>query len=152
MELYSDGACSGNPGKGAYAAILKKGDKETKYIKAFKHTTNNRMELLAVIKPLETLKKASEIKIYSDSQYVIKAINEGGLTNWIKKGWIKSNKKPVLNIDLWERMRPLLIKHKLTFYWVKGHADNHYNNKCNDLAIEAYNKNEFIEDDGYNGN
>ena len=114
MILYSDGACSGNPGKGAYASILKEKDKEVviEYIKAFKHTTNNRMELLGVIEPIESLEYTVEIDIYSDSQYVVKAINDGWLKNWIKKGWKKSNNKPVLNIDLWKRMIVILKKHK----------------------------------------
>ncbi len=149
LELYADGACSCNPGKGAYASILRSGGKDIEYIKAFKHTTNNRMELLGVIEPLESFVSFQKIHIFSDSQYIVKAVNEGWLKNWIRKNWKKSNNKPVLNIDLWKRLIPLLEKHNLTFTWIKGHSGNHYNNKCDELAINAYNGSDFVEDKGY---
>ena len=151
MILYSDGACSGNPGKGAYASILREKDKEIEWehVKAFEHTTNNRMELMGVIEPIEALEDTTKIDIYSDSQYVVKAINEGWLKNWIKKGWKKSNNKPVLNIDLWKRMITILKKHELSFHWVKGHSNNIYNNKCDKLAVNAYGGNVFVKDKEY---
>ena len=149
--LYTDGACTGNTGKGAYASILREKDKEveTEHVKAFEHTTNNRMELMGVIEPIEALKDPAKIDIYSDSQYVVKAINEGWLKNWIKRGWKKSNKKPVLNIDLWKRMIEILKKHELSFHWVKGHSNNVYNNKCDELAVNAYNGSDFVKDKEY---
>ncbi len=149
LELYADGACSCNPGKGAYASILRSGGKDIEYIKAFKHTTNNRMELLGVIEPLESFVSFQKINIFSDSQYVVKAVNEGWLKNWVKKNWRKSDNKPVLNIDLWKRLIPLLEKYDLTFTWIKGHGNNPYNNKCDELAVNAYNGNNFVEDEEY---
>ncbi len=149
MILYSDGACSGNPGKGAYAAIIQDNDKETEYIKAYKHTTNNRMELLGIIEPLEQLEKPSEITIYSDSQYVVNAINKNWLNNWIKNNWKKSNKKKVLNIDLWKRMRSLLIEHRLIFNWIRGHNEHIENERCDKLSVKARQSSDLNNDIGY---
>lgn len=150
MTLYTDGACSGNPGKGAYAAIIKVGDTEREVVRAFKLTTNNRMELLAIIEPLEAIKLPNKVEIYSDSKYVVDSINKKWLNNWIKNEWKRNSKnKPVLNVDLWKRMRQLLLKHRLTFHWVKGHNGNPMNDKCDELAVTAYNGDEFSEDEGY---
>jgi ribonuclease HI len=149
MNLYSDGACEGNPGKGAYAAILQKDNVEKTYTKAYKHTTNNRMELLGVIEPLEEIKESSQVDIYSDSQYVVNAINKQWLENWIKNNWKKSNKKKVLNIDLWKRMVVMIEKHQLAFHWIRGHDEHIENEKCDKLAVSARQNETLNEDLGY---
>ena len=139
--IYTDGACSGNPGKGGYAAILKYKQIEKEICGAEDETTNNRMELMAVIKGLEALKEPCEAEIYSDSQYVVSAMNEGWLDGWRKNGWKTAGKKAVKNPDLWQRLSKLTEIHKVSFVKVKGHADNEYNNRCDELAVRQY-KNE----------
>ncbi|MDD5457122.1 MAG: ribonuclease HI [Candidatus Margulisbacteria bacterium] len=138
--IYTDGACSGNPGPGGWGAILryKDGDKEfEKEINgAEPETTNNKMELTAVIKALEALKEKCKIDLYTDSKYVAQGIEEW-LPNWEKNGWRNANKKPVKNQELWRRLKELKDQHKVTFHWVKGHADNPYNNRCDELAVLA---------------
>ena len=133
--IYTDGACSGNPGKGGYAAILKYKQIEKEICGAEDETTNNRMELMAVIKGLEALKEPCEAEIYSDSQYVVSAMNEGWLDGWRKNGWKTAGKKAVKNPDLWQRLSELMEIHKVSFVKVKGHADNEYNNRCDELAV-----------------
>ena len=136
--IYTDGACSGNPGKGGYAAILKYKQIEKEICGAEDETTNNRMELMAVIKGLEALKEPCEAEIYSDSQYVVSAMNEGWLDGWRKNGWKTAGKKAVKNPDLWQRLSELTEIHKVSFVKVKGHADNEYNNRCDELAVRQY--------------
>lgn len=150
--LYSDGACSVNPGKGGYGAILLAEDKEYKFSCGFTKTTNNRMELLGIIEPLEKLLSPSRIHIYSDSKYVVDSINKKWINGWKKRGWRKSNNKSVLNIDLWKRMDYLLDYHELDFTWVKGHNDNEYNEICDKLAVEARQQVNLIKDANYEDN
>lgn len=137
MKLYSDGACSGNPGPGAYAAILDTGEQEILFCRSFILTTNNRMELLGIIEPLESMDDSIKVEIWTDSQYVSNAINEKWLENWQNKNWKKSDKKSVLNIDLWKRFIKLLEKHDITINWIKGHNDHPYNTRCDSLAVSA---------------
>ena len=147
--LYSDGACCVNPGKGGYGAILKYGDAEKELTKGFKLTTNNRMELLGVIEPLEALKESCKVTVYTDSQYVAYSVSKGWLNNWVNNNWKKSNKKKALNIDLWQRMLPLLEEHEIEFKWIKGHNNNHYNERCDQIAVQACYSSELIDDEGY---
>ena len=132
--IYTDGACSGNPGPGGWGAILMYGKSKKELSGGEVSTTNNRMELTAVIKALEALKEPCEVMLYTDSQYVANAINLGWLESWKSKGW-KRKGGEVKNLDLWITLVPLLEKHKVTFEWVKGHADNEYNNRCDELAV-----------------
>ena len=136
IEIYTDGSCKGNPGDGGYCAILKQG-KHEKTVKGYvPNTTNNVMELFAVIKGIEALKVDNcDITVYSDSQYVCNAFNKGWLESWRNSNWIKSDKKPVANKELWQILIQLLEKHNfVSFVWVKGHADNKYNNLCDQIA------------------
>ena len=134
VNVYTDGACSGNPGKGGYCAILLYGDNE-KVVSGFEdNTTNNRMELLAAIMGLKALKEPCKVNLYSDSQYLINAFNEGWLNSWQQNNWKNSNKKEVKNVDLWKEIIDLTNIHDVTFIKVKGHSDNEYNNRCDKLA------------------
>lgn len=137
VDIYTDGACSGNPGPGGWGAILRYNSMEKEISGGEKNTTNNRMELMAVISALECLKEPCVVQLYSDSKYVIDALNLGWAVSWRKKGWIKSDKKPALNVDLWERLLTLTEKHEMHYHWVKGHANNQYNNRCDALAVTA---------------
>jgi len=134
VMIYTDGACSGNPGPGGWGAVLIYGKREKELSGGEISTTNNRMELISVITALEALKEPCDVKLYTDSQYVANAINLGWLKSWQSKGWKKKGGE-VKNPDLWIRLVPLLEKHKVTFEWVKGHADNEYNNRCDELAV-----------------
>lgn len=146
LVIYTDGASRGNPGPGGYGAILKWGDVEKELSQGFRKTTNNRMELLAVIAALEYLKKDGlQITIYSDSQYVVKAVEEGWLNNWIRTDF-KGGKK---NKDLWYRFYDLSKQHQIKFIWVKGHAQNPYNNRCDELATTAADGYQLLADEGY---
>lgn len=136
VTIYTDGACSGNPGPGGWGAILMYKDRSKEISGADAMTTNNRMELIAVLSALEVLREACKVTLYTDSQYVSNAINLGWLESWQKKDW-KRKGGEVKNIDLWVRLAPLLEKHEVTFVWVKGHADNEYNNRCDELAVTA---------------
>ena len=135
VTLYTDGACSGNPGPGGWGAILSYNGVEKELYGGEGNTTNNRMELLAVISGLEALKEPCHVELYSDSKYVIDGLSKGWAASWRKNGWRKADKKPALNPDLWERLLNLTEKHELSYHWVKGHADNPYNNRCDQLAV-----------------
>ena len=135
IEIYTDGACSGNPGPGGWGAVLRYNGREKEISGGEVQTTNNRMELTAVIAALECLKEPCTVELYSDSKYVIDALSKGWAVSWRKKGWIKSDKKPALNVDLWERLLKLTEAHEMRYHWVKGHADNEYNNRCDALAV-----------------
>ena len=138
VNVYTDGACSGNPGKGGYCAILLYGDNE-KVVSGFEdNTTNNRMELLAAIMGLKALKEPCKVNLYSDSQYLINAFNEGWLNSWQQNNWKNSNKKEVKNVDLWKEIIDLTNIHDVTFIKVKGHSDNEYNNRCDKIAVQEY--------------
>ena len=134
VEIYTDGACSGNPGPGGYCAILEFNGKEKVISGGEKNTTNNRMELLAVIVSLKALKEKCHVKLYSDSAYVCNAINNNWLNTWQVNNWRTANKKEVLNKDLWDELLNLLSIHKVEFIKVKGHADNVKNNRCDKIA------------------
>ena len=140
VTLYTDGACSGNPGPGGWAAILKYGTAEKELSGGEAQTTNNRMELTAVIRGLQALKEPCSVELWSDSKYVIDALSLGWAQGWRKKGWIKSDKKPALNVDLWTELLNLTEQHEMHYHWVKGHADNAYNNRCDQLAVEEREK------------
>ena len=138
VTLYTDGACSGNPGPGGWGAILEYGGAEKELSGGEDSTTNNRMELTAVIRGLEALKEPCTVELYSDSKYVIDALQKGWAKGWRARGWIKSDKKPALNPDLWQRLLELTEMHKVHCHWVKGHADNPKNNRCDQLAVEQW--------------
>lgn len=135
--LYTDGACSGNPGVGGWGAVLMFKGAEKCISGAEKDTTNNRMELFAVISGLECLKEPCEVTVYSDSAYTVNAFNNGWIYAWERDGWKKSDNKQVLNTDLWKRLLALTRLHSVKFVKVKGHADNEYNNICDKLATDA---------------
>jgi ribonuclease HI len=135
VTIYTDGACSGNPGPGGWGAILEWQGHEKELSGGEAQTTNNRMELTAVLTALSLLKEPCTVELYSDSKYVVDAIDKGWLYGWQKKGWIKADKKPVLNVDLWQQLLPLLARHNVRLHWVKGHAENEKNNRCDQLAV-----------------
>ncbi|MEO8416807.1 MAG: ribonuclease HI [Ginsengibacter sp.] len=148
IKIYTDGSSRGNPGRGGYGAVLLWGTHKKELSKGYRLTTNNRMELMAVIAALEALKKDKLILvIYSDSSYVVKAVMEGWLNKWIRTNF-KGNIK---NRDLWERYNELSKKFNIQFKWVKGHAENVYNNRCDILATEAADGNHLSIDEGYDG-
>jgi len=135
VTIYTDGACSGNPGPGGWGAVLCWAGRERALSGGAAETTNNRMELTAVIEALRALREPCAVELYSDSQYVVNAVTKGWVYGWKKKGWVKSDKKPALNVDLWETLLPLLARHDVRWHWVKGHAENEYNNRCDALAV-----------------
>ena len=137
VTLYTDGACSGNPGVGGWGAVLMFNGHEKRISGAEQSTTNNRMEIFAVISGLECLKEPCEVTVYSDSAYTVNAFSSGWVYGWEKSGWKTSDNKPVLNVDLWQRLLALTRTHKVEFVKVKGHADNEYNNICDKLATDA---------------
>lgn len=134
VDIYTDGACRGNPGRGGYGAILVFGSKEKELSGGEPMTTNNRMELMAAIVALEALKEPCDVTLTSDSKYLTDAINKGWLTSWKQKGWVKADRKPVLNVELWERIDRLLSIHTVRFVWVHGHQGHEYNERCDGLA------------------
>ena len=138
VDIYTDGACSGNPGAGGYCAILIYNGFEKIVKGAEAESTNNRMELLAVIKGLEALKEECNVNLYSDSQYVVDAFNLKWIDSWKENNWRNSNKKEVKNVDLWLKLTELTKIHKVNFIKVKGHSDNEYNNRCDKLAVQEY--------------
>ena len=140
VTIYTDGACSGNPGPGGWGAILRYKDTEKELSGGAADTTNNRMELTAVIKGLEALKEPCVVELYSDSKYVIDALEKGWAWGWKKRNWVKSDKKPALNPDLWDRLLNLTMKHEVHCHWVKGHADNPMNNRCDEMAVAEWKK------------
>ena len=135
ITIYTDGACSGNPGPGGWGAILEWQGHQKELSGGEAQTTNNRMELTAVLTALAILKEPCVVELYSDSKYVVDAIEKGWLYGWQKKGWIKADKKPVLNVDLWQQLLPLLARHDVRLPWVKGHAETEKNNRCDQLAV-----------------
>src|SRR5437868_7562863 len=143
--IYTDGSSRGNPGPGGYGAILMYGDKRKELSQGYRLTTNNRMELMGVIAALEALKKPGlTITIYTDSQYIVKALNEGWLNKWMATNFSKGKK----NKDLWVRFYNLYLQHNIKFVWVKGHAQNAFNNRCDELATEAADGNDLLIDEG----
>ena len=140
VTLYTDGACSGNPGPGGWGCILEYQGTEKELSGGEEKTTNNRMELTAVIRGLEALKEPCIVELYSDSKYVIDALEKGWAWGWKKRGWVKSDKQPALNPDLWDRLLSLSQTHELRCHWVKGHAQNPKNNRCDELAVAEWKK------------
>ena len=137
VTIYTDGACSGNPGPGGWGAILMYEDVKKEISGAKNDTTNNIMEITAVLEALKLLKVECEVKVYSDSAYVVNAFNQGWIANWIKNNWRNASKDPVKNKELWQELIALTEKHKVTFIKVKGHSDNEFNNRCDELATGA---------------
>ena len=140
VEIFTDGACSGNPGPGGWGAVLRCGTAEKELSGGEKSTTNNRMELTAVISALSALKQRCTVTICSDSKYVIDAVTKVWAKSWQKNNWIKSDKKPALNADLWERLLGLLDQHDVSFVWIKGHAGHPENERCDQMAVEESRK------------
>lgn len=135
VEIFTDGACSGNPGPGGWGALLRYGDREKELSGGAAQTTNNRMELCGVIAALEALKEPCEVTLCSDSKYVIDALTKGWAKSWQQRNWVKSDKKPALNADLWERLLSLTEKHDIRYIWIKGHAGHPENERCDRLAV-----------------
>lgn len=137
VEIYTDGACSGNSGIGGWASVLLYKQHKKELYGNDKETTNNRMELTAVIEALKALKRPCNVTLYSDSKYVIDSINKHWVYKWEANNWIKSDRKPALNTDLWKELLTLLEVHRVKFVWVKGHNGNEYNERCDELAVNA---------------
>ena len=140
VTIYTDGACSGNPGPGGYGAILMYGEHKKELSGGDPNTTNNRMELMGVITALKALKRPCQVDLYTDSQYVVNAIEKGWAKKWQANGWMRNKKDKALNPDLWQMLLDLLAVHQVTFHWVKGHAENPYNNRCDELAVAESHK------------
>jgi ribonuclease HI len=140
VTIYTDGACSGNPGPGGWAAILMAGGAKKEMSGGERDTTNNRMELMAVIEGLKALKRPCKVDIYSDSAYVVNAFEQNWIGKWVKNGWKNSAKAEVANSDLWKELINLTAMHNVTFHKVKGHADNEFNNRCDELAVREWKK------------
>ena len=140
VDIYTDGACRGNPGAGGWGAILVYGSHEKELSGGEKQTTNNRMELTAVIEALSALREPCEVTLTSDSKYIIDALRLGWAENWRRKGWKKADKSPALNVDLWERLLALISIHRVELVWVKGHDGHPYNERCDKLATEFADK------------
>lgn len=149
--IYTDGSCLGNPGSGGWAAILKvEGtDARRELAGGFSKTTNNRMEIISVLEALKQLREPCEVSIFSDSQYVCNTISKGWIYGWHRHGWIKSDKQPVKNVDLWQKLLPLLSQHKVTFHWLRGHAGHQDNERCDKLARDFASKSSLPEDPGF---
>ncbi len=137
VDIYTDGACSGNPGPGGYGVILMYGSLKRELSGGEKQTTNNRMELSGVIRGLSALREPCEVALYTDSQYVVNAMTKGWAKKWQANGWMRNKREKALNPDLWEKLLALCEQHEVTFHWVKGHAENAFNNRCDALAVEA---------------
>lgn len=140
VEIYTDGACSGNPGPGGWGAILRYGEVEKEITGYEPHTTNNRMELMAAVAALEMLNKPCDVSLYSDSAYLVNAFSKRWVENWQRNGWLNSQKKPVENQDLWQRLLAMRDIHHIKWYKVAGHSDNESNNRCDALARNAVEK------------
>ena len=159
ITIYTDGACRGNPGPGGYGAILRFIDEkgtlhEKELSEGYGRTTNNRMELMGPIKALEALKKPCHVDLYTDSSYVVNAFRQGWLDKWRQYDWYKDAKRknPVKNAELWKRLLEMMQPHEVEFHWVKGHADNEFNNRCDELAVRAaLDKEGWKEDNGVSG-
>ncbi|WP_066640315.1 ribonuclease HI [Desulfolucanica intricata] len=149
VEIYTDGACSGNPGPGGYGVVLKYKENIKELSAAYKETTNNRMEILAAIIGLEALKRPCKVILYSDSQYLVNAMTKDWVKRWKANNWMRNKNEPAKNVDLWKRLIPLTEKHQITWRWVKGHADNYYNNRCDHLAVTAIKEQKPLIDEGF---
>ena len=146
VEIYTDGACSGNPGLGGWGAVLLHGENRLELSDGEKLTTNNRMELMAAIVGLEALTRPCEVELYSDSQYLVKAFNDHWIDGWLKNNWKNSQKKAVKNVDLWKRLLDAKAQHQVHFIWVKGHAGHPENERCDKLATTAADGTNLLDD------
>lgn len=146
VQIFTDGACSGNPGPGGYGTILKYNGNEKELSAGYKNTTNNRMELRAVIVGLEQLKEKCRVDIYSDSKYIVDAVNQGWARRWRANRWMRNKKDAALNPDLWDRLLTLIEQHDVRFNWVKGHAGHPENERCDELAVAASQSSSLQED------
>lgn len=156
IKIYTDGACSGNPGKGGYGTILIAEDENGRVHKkeitqGFAVTTNNRMELLAAIVGLEALKRSCDVELTSDSKYLVDAFNQKWVDGWVKKGWKGANKQPVKNQDLWKRLLEAKKNHNVKFIWVKGHNGHEFNERCDEMAVASANGENLLTDTGFTG-
>ncbi len=149
VVIHTDGACKGNPGPGAYGAVLVSGRHRKELSSGYRLTTNNRMELRAAIAALELLSEPCEVELHSDSKYLIQAINEKWIDGWQRRGWITSDKKPVKNQDLWRKLITAMDGHKIRWHWVKGHAGHAENERCDELANIAVAGKHLHEDSGF---
>ena len=147
--IYTDGACSGNPGPGGYGVILSYSGQQTELSQGFRWTTNNRMEILAAIVGLEAIDTPAHVQIYSDSKYLVDAMQKGWAKRWKANDWMRNKKELASNIDLWKRMLQLCHHHQVEFFWVKGHAGHEWNERCDQLAREALASSQLLTDDGY---
>lgn len=146
IEIFTDGACSGNPGKGGYGVILKYNDTTKELSEGFKLTTNNRMEILAAIKGLETLNQPCKVTLYSDSKYLVDSVNQGWIIKWQKNNWYRTKSEKAKNVDLFKRLLTQMNRHQVEFVWVKGHAGHEENERCDQLATGAI-LNDVLSDD-----
>ena len=154
VTIYTDGSARGNPGNGGYGAVLsytnRKGETFTRELSGgYRRTTNNRMELMAVIVALETLNRPCTVELHSDSQYVVNAFNQHWVEGWIRRGWKTAGKKPVKNVDLWKRLLAAKEPHSVRFIWVKGHAGHELNERCDELATQTADSGRLSEDTGF---
>ncbi|MDR2055252.1 MAG: ribonuclease HI [Desulfovibrio sp.] len=149
VVVYTDGACLGNPGPGGWGAVLQHSGARKELSGGFALTTNNRMEIIAVLEGLAALREPCEVSLYTDSRYVSDALEKGWLDSWRSKNWLKSDKKPVKNIDLWQKLLPLLDRHKIRVHWLKGHAGHAENERCDELACRAAAASHLPPDTGY---
>ena len=147
--IYTDGACSGNPGPGGYGVILAYNGQQTEFSQGFRWTTNNRMEILAAIVGLEAIDTPAHVQIYSDSKYLVDAMEKGWAKRWKANDWMRNKKELASNIDLWKQMLQLCDHHQVEFFWVKGHAGHEWNERCDQLAREALAASQLLIDDGY---
>ncbi|MBU1616135.1 ribonuclease HI [bacterium] len=140
VTIYTDGACSGNPGPGGYGVVLLYEGHRKELSGGFKQTTNNRMELTALIKGLESIKERCKVTVYSDSKYVVDGIGKGWAIKWRANNWMRNKRDPALNKDLWEKLLELIESHDVEIKWVRGHSENSLNERCDYLAVKAYNQ------------
>jgi ribonuclease HI len=147
--IHTDGSCLGNPGPGGWAAVLTGNDARKELCGGYRLTTNNRMELMAVIEALSALTRPCKVELHSDSQYFLHALTKGWLRNWKRNGWLTAAKKPVKNRDLWQRLDPLLAAHRIDYRWVKGHSGNRENERCDLLARREAGRRDLPEDPGF---
>lgn len=149
ITIYTDGACIGNPGPGGYGVVLQQGGKRREFSGGFARTTNNRMEIYAAIVGLQALKRPSKVTLYSDSKYLVNAVTEGWVQRWHANRWMRNKRDKAENADLWRQLLPLLEKHEVTFRWVKGHAGDPANERCDKLANSAAGKRNLPPDPGF---
>jgi ribonuclease HI len=149
VTIYTDGGCEPNPGPGGYGVVLLFGEARKELSGGYRLTTNNRMEIIAAIRGLEALKEPCRVRLYSDSEYLVKAMTLGWVRRWKANGWKRNRKEHALNVDLWERMLELTATHDVEFVWVKGHAGDPYNERCDQLSYAALKKKNLPVDEGY---